>query len=51
MRRPSRCFSTAQLFPMEKKHAHGFFVAHFDREPLNYRYRCPFVERRDGSDR
>jgi 1,4-alpha-glucan branching enzyme len=25
--------------PMEKRHGHGFFIAHFDREPLNYRYR------------
>ena len=25
--------------PMEKRHAHGFYIAHFDHEPLNYRYR------------
>src|SRR5436190_904780 len=28
-----------EAYPMEKKHAHGFYCAHFDREPLNYRYR------------
>ena len=33
---------------MEKKHAHGFFIAHFDREPLNYRFR---VHLWSGADR
>jgi 1,4-alpha-glucan branching enzyme len=28
-----------EAVPMAKKHGHGFFIAHFDREPLNYRYR------------
>ncbi len=28
-----------EAVPMGKKHAHGFFEAHFDGEPLNYRYR------------
>src|SRR3954451_16648296 len=28
-----------EVYPMDKKHAHGFYCAHFDREPLNYRYR------------
>ena len=28
-----------EAVPMEKKHAHGFFCAHFDREPLDYRFR------------